>query len=134
VQKLYFPEHYVVQDGQDNDKRVAISTDSKITLDLLQNKFKRNRLVEFIRNKIIALAHLKWTVLFGGLKGHAGVEGNELVYRLAKEAAVEDCIRRDAKRGDYNARGGKWFSCVAVAVEDYGEGGSDQSFFPVSEE
>jgi len=46
-----------LQDGQDNDKLVAIYTDSKITFDLLQNKFKRNRLIELIRNKIIALAH-----------------------------------------------------------------------------
>ena len=32
-----------LQNGQDNDKRVAIYTDSKITLDLLQNTFKWNR-------------------------------------------------------------------------------------------
>jgi len=31
-----------------NDKRVAIYTDSKITLDLLKNNFKRNRLIEYI--------------------------------------------------------------------------------------
>jgi len=29
-------------------------------------------------------------VHFGWVKGHAGIEGNELVDRLAKEAAVED--------------------------------------------
>jgi ribonuclease HI len=79
-----------LQDGQDNDKRVAIYTDIKITSDLLQNKFKRNRLIELIRNQIIALAHLKRTVRFGWVKGHAGIEGNELVDRVAKEAAVED--------------------------------------------
>ena len=27
---------------------------------------------------------------FGWIKGHAGIEGNELVYRLAKETSVED--------------------------------------------
>jgi ribonuclease HI len=79
-----------LQDGQDNDKHAAIYTDSKITLDLLQNKLKPNRLIEFIRNKIIALTHLKWIIYFGWVKGHAGIEGNELVDRLAKEAAVED--------------------------------------------
>jgi ribonuclease HI len=47
-------------------------------------------LIELIRNKIIVLAHLKWTIHFGWVKGHAGIEGNELVDRLAKEAAVED--------------------------------------------
>jgi len=80
-----------LQDGQDNNnKRVAIYTDSKITFDLLQNKFKRNGVIELIRNKIIAPAHLKWIMHFGWVKGHAGIEENELVDRLAKEAAVED--------------------------------------------
>ena len=79
-----------LQDGQDNDKRVALYTDSKITLDLLQNNFKWNRLIEYIRDKIITLMHLKWIVHFGWVRGHAGIEGNEVVDKLAKEAAVED--------------------------------------------
>jgi ribonuclease HI len=67
-----------LQVGQNgNDKCVAIYTDSKITLDLLQNKFKRNRLIEFIRNKIIELSRLRWNMHFGWIKGHAGIEGNE---------------------------------------------------------
>ena len=78
-----------LQNGQDNDKRVAIYTDSKITLDLLQNNFKRNRLIEYIRDKIITLKHLKWIMHFGWVRGHAGIEGNELVDKLTKEAAVE---------------------------------------------
>ena len=73
-----------------NDKRVAIYTDSKITLDLLQNKFKWNRLIEFIRNKITELAWSKWIMHFGWIKGHTGIEENELVDRLAKEAALEE--------------------------------------------
>ena len=66
-----------LQDGQDNDKRIAIYTDSKITWIYLQNKFKQNWLIEFIRNQIIAVAHLKWSMDFGWVKGHAGIEGNE---------------------------------------------------------
>jgi len=46
--------------------------------------------IELIRNKIIALAHLKWIMHFGWVERHAGREGNELVDRLAKEAAMED--------------------------------------------
>jgi len=47
-------------------------------------------LIELIRNGLITLGHLKWIVHFGWVKGHAGIEGNELVERLAKEAAIED--------------------------------------------
>jgi len=39
-------EKLELQDGQDNDKRAAIYTDRKITLDLLQSNFKRDRLIE----------------------------------------------------------------------------------------
>jgi hypothetical protein len=56
----------------------------------LQSKFKWNRLIEFIRNKIFALAHFKWTMHFGWVKGQAEIEGNEVVDGLVKEAAVED--------------------------------------------
>ena len=47
-------------------------------------------MIELIRNKITALTHLRWTVHFGCVKGHVGIEENELVDQLAKEAAVED--------------------------------------------
>ena len=59
-------------------------------LDLLQNRFKRNHLIELITTKIISLAHLNCIMHFGWIKGHAEIEGDELVDRLAKEAAVED--------------------------------------------
>ena len=58
-------EKLELQEGKDNDKHAAIYTDSKITLALLQNKFKRNRLIELIRNRLITLGHLKWIVHFG---------------------------------------------------------------------
>ena len=71
-----------------NEKRVAIYTDSRITLDLLKNKFKHNRLIELIRNEIHALTNTQWIIHFGWVKGHAGITGNELADRLAKEAAL----------------------------------------------
>jgi ribonuclease HI len=79
-----------LQFGHGYNKRVAIYTDSKINLDLLKNNFKRHRLIEYIRDKMIALTHLKWIMHFGWVRGRAGIEGNELVNKLAKEAAVED--------------------------------------------
>ena len=54
-----------LQEGKDNEKRAAIYTDSKINLALLQNKFKRNSLIEIIRNRLITLGHLKRIVHFG---------------------------------------------------------------------
>jgi ribonuclease HI len=124
-----------LQDGQDNDKCAAIYTDSKTTLDLLQNKFKRNRLIELIRNRIIALTHLKWIIHFGWVKGHAGIEGNDLVDRLAKEAAVEDgpvvcdkiprevIITREKENGLYMWQQ-QWMNT--------GKGAVTKAFFPVS--
>ena len=77
------------QNGRDVHIKLPCSHASD-TLFAYANKFKRNHLIELIRNQIIALAHLKWTVRFGWVKGHARIEGNELVDRLAKEATVED--------------------------------------------
>jgi len=128
----------VLRDGKDNEKRVAIYTDSKITLDLLQNKFKRNCLIELIRNKLIALAHSKWIVHFAWVKGHAGIEGNELVDRLAKEAAVEegpvvcDKIPRDVIVTTEKDKGLHMWEQQWM---DTGKGGQLRKlFFPISEE
>jgi ribonuclease HI len=64
-----------LQDGHDNSKRMAMYTDSRITLGLLQNTFKRTRLIELIRNRIITLTHLKWIIHFAWVKGHGGDRG-----------------------------------------------------------
>jgi len=126
-----------LQDRQDNEKRVVIYTDSKVTLDLLQNKFKRNRLTELIRNKLIALAHSKWIVHFGWVKGHAGIEGNELVDSLAREAAVEegpvvyDKIPRDMIRTREKDKGLHMWEQQWM---DTGKGAVTKAFFPISEE
>jgi len=126
-----------LQDGQDNGKRVAIYTDGKVTLDLLQNKFKRNHLIELIRNKIIALVHLKWILHFGCVKGHVGIEGTEFVDRLAKEAAVEDglvvydnmprevIVTREKENGLHMWQR-QWTNT--------GKGAVTKAFFPVREE
>jgi len=122
-----------LQDGKDNDKSVAIYTDGKITLDLLQNKFKRNRLIKLIRNKRIALAHSKWNVHFGWVKGQAGIEGKELVDRMAKEAAVEegpvkyDKITRDVK---VKRKKDKGINMWEQQWMDTGKGAVTKSFSP----
>jgi len=47
-------------------------------------------LIVLIRNRLTTLGHLKWIFYFGWIKGHAGLEGNGLVDRLAKEAAMKN--------------------------------------------
>ena len=47
-------------------------------------------MIELIRNRLIILGYLKWILHFGWVKGHAGIEGNELVDRNAKETALEE--------------------------------------------
>jgi hypothetical protein len=43
-------------------------------------------------------------------------------------------MRQNTKRGYYNARKGKWTSCVATAVDEHEEGSSDQKCLTVSVE
>jgi hypothetical protein len=91
-------------------------------------------LIEYIRDKIIALTHLKWIMHFGWVRGHAGIEGNELVDKLAKEAALEDgpvvydkiprevLVTRVQENG-LNMRQRQW--------TDTGKGAVTKAFFPL---
>ena len=77
-----------LQDMDDiTPKTAAIHTDSQITLDLLKNNRKQNKLVEEIKKNIQTLQLKQWKVHFEWVKAHVGNEGNELADRLAKQAA-----------------------------------------------
>jgi len=68
---------------------VAIYTDSKVTLASLKNSFIHSFLTDEIRNMVGHLTMLNWTIHFGWVKAHTGIEGNEVADKLAKEAAQE---------------------------------------------
>ena len=71
-------------------RTAAIFTDSKVTIDALKNNATHSFLIEEIRNKVGHLNTLNWTIHFGWVKVHIGIEGNKEADRLAKEAAQDD--------------------------------------------
>jgi ribonuclease HI len=72
-----------------NTRTVAIYTDSKVTLASLKNSSIHSFLTEEIRNMVGHLTMLNWTIHFGWVKAHAGIEGSEVADKLAKEAAQD---------------------------------------------
>jgi ribonuclease HI len=75
------------QQENHNEQRTAVSyTDSKITLDSIRSAKNHNHLVEEIRKRALTLKKKKWKIEFKWVKAHAGIFGNEIADRLAKEA------------------------------------------------
>jgi len=56
---------------------VTIFTDSKVTTDSLKNHSTHSFLIEEKRNKVRHLSALNWTIHFGWVKAHIGIERNE---------------------------------------------------------
>ena len=69
-------------------KTVLVYTDSRITLQFLQNQKKHTDIIEQIRTKAIEMEKQDWKVEFSWTKAHAGNRGNELADQLAGEAAI----------------------------------------------
>jgi hypothetical protein len=96
-------------------------------------------LIEEIRNKLRHLSALNWTIHFGWVKAHTGIEGNEAADKLAKEAAhdeedqiiVYDRISATTIATEINMQGLiKWQS----QWNSTEKGALCQSFFPVVEQ
>jgi len=75
------------------NRNVAIYTVSKVTLDSLKNNTINSELIQEIRNMLRNLKQQNWTIHIGWVKGHAGIEGNEVADTLGKEAAQDEADR-----------------------------------------
>jgi ribonuclease HI len=84
-----------IETTQRTDKRITIHTDSKVTLDKLQNSKTRTYIIEEIRQKIIEMSITNWEVTLCWVKAHAGIMGNELADTLAKKAAMNESLTED---------------------------------------
>jgi len=47
-------------------------------------------LIEEMRNKVLHLSTLNWTIHFGWVKAHIRIEGNEAADKFAKETAQSE--------------------------------------------
>jgi len=66
---------------------IGVYTDSRITIDSLNDASNHNYLIEVVRKKLTNLRRTNWTIEFSWIKSHAGNPGKELADHLAKDAA-----------------------------------------------
>ena len=76
-----------IQYSKAGEKTVLVYTDSRITLQLLQNQKKCTHIIKQIRTKVIEMKEQEWLVEFSWIKAHAGYRGNGMADELSKEAA-----------------------------------------------
>jgi len=80
-------EYIQTNKANEEDKEVTVHTDSRTTLDSLNNANKHTYLIEEIRQKVHEMEIREWRIRFRWIEAHAGRSGNELADKLAKEAS-----------------------------------------------
>jgi len=72
---------------ESSPRTATVYTDSRLTIDSLRNPDNHAYLIEEIRKRVAKLQGSNWKIEFSWVKAHAGIYGNELADKLAKEAA-----------------------------------------------
>jgi len=80
-------EYIQITQTNEEDNAATVHTDSRTTLDSLYNTDIHTFLIEEIRQKVHEMENREWKIGFRWIKAHAGVSGNELADKLAKEAS-----------------------------------------------
>jgi len=71
---------------ENSPRTIDIFTDSRITLDLLQNANDHSYLIKEIRKRLSYLDRAHWTIGISWVKAHAGIYGNKMANQLATAA------------------------------------------------
>jgi len=87
-----------IQNMQSDENIVVVSTDSKITLQLIKNDKEHTKFIEQIRTKVQEKEKRGWSLEFRCIKAHAGYRVKEFAVQNAKEGArnknIEECYKK----------------------------------------
>lgn len=123
-----------IQTLKGEEKTVLIHTDSKITLQLLQNPKRHTHLIDQIKNKVIEMERQDWKIEFSWIKAHAGYGGNETADRLAKEAArnknIGEYYNRLPKSAITSELKGRYLKQWQTEWDSSKKGSTTKQFFP----
>jgi len=123
-----------IQTLKEEEKTALIHTDSRITLQLLQNQKRHTHLIDQIKKKVLDLERLDWKIEFSWIKAHVGHEGNETADRLAKEAArnknIVECYNKIPKSSITRDLKEKYTKQWQTEWESTIKGSTTRSFFP----
>jgi ribonuclease HI len=127
-----------IQTLKEEEKTALLLTDSRITLQLLQNQKRHTHLIDQIKKKVLDLERLHWKIEFSWIKAHVGHEGNETADRLAKEAArnknIVECYNKIPKSSITRDLKEKYTKQWQTEWESTIKGSTTRSFFPKIED
>ena len=119
-----------IQTLKEEEKTALIHTDSRITLQLLQNQKRHTHLIELIKKITLELESLDWKIEFSWIKAHVGHEGNETADRLAKEAAGNKNIPESYNKIPKRSTKGKIHQAMASRMGEHHERLNNKILFP----